>query len=1464
MKNYLCLVAISLFCLTHVNAQTEHTGSISVDSKFRAVDNPHIIKGMVVVESGVELIIEPGAELQFIDQDDELRIFGTLTAIGTASNKILITGVNTDAQIHGEGIRFRPGSNNNILEHCEITKMGDFDSVNEAIIYNEGDDLTISNCLISDSELWGIYSINGNIDITDTEISNCFYDAIAIEFGYLNINNSEIKDCNEDGIELFSDVTDFEVHNTQITGNAGVGLKAQSILNNFRVEDCIFNNNNIDLKLHPYNAAQISSIDASTIYLKGSLFSGMEVDINDVNQIDGVDYIVEYIQVDQGAQLNIGPGTRFGFIDEYSEIQVYGSLRAVGLVSDSIQFTGLNAQSGTYGEGLRFHPGSTGNKLQYCCFEFLGDASSNIAASIWYEGDEIEFTHCMIRETESRGLYVVRSNIDVDNCIFENCENGITITETGALLASNNDFQNCGNAIVQYESGSGAVAVHGSNFESSVAFGIENLSGQMIDATGNFWGDESGPTHIDNIGGVGDAVSDSVDYSGIDSTLTENHVNIGSGGIILDGQLAQPLHVVEENSSYNLQTRITNWSNIALSSCDIYCDVNGAHVDVPWSGNLNFSEYVDEDLGNVPLNASGINRIAIALNTPNLTLEDNNNDNDSSVVEVLVNPSELHYGVSLDGNDDYIDISSVADDIGSTFTFECWIKPNSQGSILEVSDGSNEQLRISRSAGFIRVYDGGVNVHEISSDYISEGFWHHIAYSKNATTGSLYVDGQLVGSHNADYTLSASDIWTIGTELEGEVDELRIWSSVRSLEEIRTWLNNENVDSFPEMISVIHFREFFERRFYDYANYNHCEVYGGTQISSSAPIRDIDEVDATAVTCYFEVNGALINDCNLGVCAGSEVTMGANPADDSWTWSWTGPNGFESNNRAFLLSNSIDASFNGSYRVVYEDNNGFYNEASLSVNSFAGESITVELILDNNPEETTWELVDEYGNLISSGGPYLPSQAGTTVIETVCSPVSCGDFIIYDSASNGICCSNGDGFYKVLDENGDLLAYGGAFTDMETKSICPEAPSDPCTPDVYDFNNFETSWGIWNDGGANCVLYNYAPFASDGSYFVYLRGNTNTSHMTSDDIQLVGYDRITINFNFYSYLNSATSDNFKFQASTDGGDSFYTLEQWNYGSDFNNNQYYSASVEIPGPFTEDMKFRIQADVATNYIFIDELEILTCGEAAPDPCVDTQINMTDLESGWGLWNDGGVNCFRYNSSFYASNGNFFVLLRNSNATSVTYSDALDLSAYDEVSINFNYQAYAMEGGDGFHVEVSDDGGSNYTVIQSYYYGDDFTNGYYTDESLTLIAPFSNNMRFRFRNEAQNADYTLIDEIEIEGCTNGTVRSIIVDNSSDGLEDDLAFVNDLFKDEMQMNLFPNPAKNIVNVEFELQDDNDFLIEVFDATGKKVKELSLFEFSGKKKVLLQTDDLVTGLYFVHLIVEDERVTKKLVIEK
>jgi len=157
----------------------------------------------------------------------------------------------------------------------------------------------------------------------------------------------------------------------------------------------------------------------------------------------------------------------------------------------------------------------------------------------------------------------------------------------------------------------------------------------------------------------------------------------------------------------------------------------------------------------------------------------------------------------------------------------------------------------------------------------------------------------------------------------------------------------------------------------------------------------------------------------------------------------------------------------------------------------------------------------------------------------------------------------------------------------------------PCPCEDFDFNDFEAGLGIWNDGGADAFLLDAANVASSGSFTVRLRDNTNSSVITTNDIDASLYQSAQISFGYFPSSFDSPDEDFWLQVSTDGGATFTTVEEWNYTDEFVNDEFYSDLVNIDGPFTATTQFRFRCDASSNAdrVFLDDILIEFCdGEA----------------------------------------------------------------------------------------------------------------------------------------------------------------------------------------------------------------------------------------------------------------------------
>ncbi|WP_052461040.1 FG-GAP-like repeat-containing protein [Psychroserpens mesophilus] len=123
--------------------------------------------------------------------------------------------------------------------------------------------------------------------------------------------------------------------------------------------------------------------------------------------------------------------------------------------------------------------------------------------------------------------------------------------------------------------------------------------------------------------------------------------------------------------------------------------------------------------------------------------------------------------------------------------------------------------------------------------------------------------------------------------------------------------------------------------------------------------------------------------------------------------------------------------------------------------------VTVSIILDNYPEETSWAILNSSGETVASGGTYNSEPDGSTVTIVECLEDGCYDFIIYDTYGDGICCGYGNGSYSVT-ANGLTVASGGSFTNSETTNFCLDE-----YPSVYTYNN-----DVWSPSDPNNVSNN--------------------------------------------------------------------------------------------------------------------------------------------------------------------------------------------------------------------------------------------------------------------------------------------------------------------------------------------------------------------------------------------------------
>ncbi|MFT7120035.1 MAG: endonuclease I [Neolewinella sp.] len=95
----------------------------------------------------------------------------------------------------------------------------------------------------------------------------------------------------------------------------------------------------------------------------------------------------------------------------------------------------------------------------------------------------------------------------------------------------------------------------------------------------------------------------------------------------------------------------------------------------------------------------------------------------------------------------------------------------------------------------------------------------------------------------------------------------------------------------------------------------------------------------------------------------------------------------------------------------------------------------LNITFDNYPEETSWNIKDDSGTTLFSGGTYDSQADGSSIsIATPLAP-GCYTLTFTDAYGDGICCSYGNGSFALV-ANGQTLASGGEFGSSTTLSFC--------------------------------------------------------------------------------------------------------------------------------------------------------------------------------------------------------------------------------------------------------------------------------------------------------------------------------------------------------------------------------------------------------------------------------------------
>ena len=153
--------------------------------------------------------------------------------------------------------------------------------------------------------------------------------------------------------------------------------------------------------------------------------------------------------------------------------------------------------------------------------------------------------------------------------------------------------------------------------------------------------------------------------------------------------------------------------------------------------------------------------------------------------------------------------------------------------------------------------------------------------------------------------------------------------------------------------------------------------------------------------------------------------------------------------------------FGGSNELVVEvlNPNGVLDENDLNnvfveeIQAFEGPTHDFQfvLVLDDYGTETTWTL-RRLGQIVYQGGGYDDGVDGEEHMYNWCLEEGCYIFRIEDSYGDGLCCGYGEGSWTILDPQGDIIATGGEFDELDQEQFCTDEMGTDRHNEFLDFD----------------------------------------------------------------------------------------------------------------------------------------------------------------------------------------------------------------------------------------------------------------------------------------------------------------------------------------------------------------------------------------------------------------------------
>ena len=309
------------------------------------------------------------------------------------------------------------------------------------------------------------------------------------------------------------------------------------------------------------------------------------------------------------------------------------------------------------------------------------------------------------------------------------------------------------------------------------------------------------------------------------------------------------------------------------------------------------------------------------------------------------------------------------------------------------------------------------------SAVLANGNYNHKWMLRYLMTGTW---GETITSINSGDFYSTQYTWNIPNNINGVTVDGTNLGVIAFVSEDNEMILNGTTEVSPSLV-------------FAYQNDAYCmssqanDAVCATTTDIEVTFRNFGSDPLTSLDINYSINGGNISTYNWTgnlASAGTEtITIPSVPfsaqANNTVNITTSNPNGLTDPNTSNDQTTSTFSQFSSAGQVASGVIPGTAN---------------IDIICDAWGGETTWEIKDDFGNIVASGGPYQSTQtAGTYPQPTAYATLNqdeCYSFIIKDSYGDGMSGSQyGYGSFTVTDSDGNIIISGGAFQSEYRESF---------------------------------------------------------------------------------------------------------------------------------------------------------------------------------------------------------------------------------------------------------------------------------------------------------------------------------------------------------------------------------------------------------------------------------------------